>query len=120
MKKASQSDALKHSIVILEIRRDVQLKHLKEHFQITYDSLRPVNILKNTLKELTKSPDLKSSISSGVIGIASGYILKNILFRSSYNPLKILAGIVVQSVATNLGAKNSDLIKTSVQKLFQL
>ena len=117
MKKVTPNDTLNEAIALLEIKSAAQLVDLKTQFHITYESLRPVNLIKNTLKEATASPTLKNGISSAAIGMASGYIVKNLLFRSSLNPIKIAAGLVMQTLATNLASKNSDTIKSGGQKL---
>lgn len=117
MKKVTPNDTLNEAIALLEIKSAAQLADLKSQFHITYESLRPVNLIKNTLKEATASPTLKKGISSAAIGMASGYIVKKLLFRSSLNPIKIAAGLVMQTLATNLATKNSDNIKSGGQKL---
>ncbi len=117
MKQESPNDQLKRAIMLLEIKRDEEMKDLKEHFRKTYESFKPVNLIKNTLKEVIHSPDVRNGIGKTAIGVASGYLVKNLLFRSSYNPIKIVAGVVLQTIVTRLATDNLDKIKSTGQKL---
>jgi hypothetical protein len=113
MEKSENAQKLKLAIATLEEIRDKQRTELKLHFEQTFDSLKPLNILKNSFKSLTQSPDLKNQLLDSGIGIASGLLVKNIFFRSTYNPLKKIAGVMLQAAITNLAAKNSDKIKSA-------
>ncbi len=118
MKKKSPNDSLDEAIALLEIKRCQELIQLKEQVQVVHESLKPINIIKNSFKAVMTSPDLKDSIGKTAIGVASGLLVKNILFRKSHNPLKMVAGIVLQTVASGFASKNSDTIKSTSQKLF--
>jgi len=119
MKKLLPNNLLKETITLLEAKRDRELIELKEQFYEVKESLKPINLIKNTFKSVTASTDLKSGIDKSVIGLFSGFLVKNILFRNSYNPLKIAANIGMQIITASLAAKNSDIIKSTGQKLFQ-
>ena len=119
MKKIRPNDTLNQAIILLQTKKEQELNALKEHFNITYESLKPANLIKSAIKEFTTSPDLKNGIASAAIGMASGYLVKKILFRATKNPLKILAGMAIQTIATNLGAKNAGTIKAAGQKIFE-
>jgi len=118
MKKNSPNDSLDEAIALLETKRDLELVQLKEQMHVVHESLKPINLIKDTFKAVTASPDLKDGIGKTAIGVASGLLVKNILFRNSYNPLKIVAGIVLQTVASGFASKNSDKIKSTGQRLF--
>lgn len=119
MKNISTTISLNETILRLEKQKDENLKELKEQFNYTYESLKPINIIKSIFKEITQSPDLRGNISSAAIGIASGYLMKGIVFGSSMNPVSKLAGILFQSVVTNLAAKNSDSIKATGETIIE-
>ena len=115
MKKGKSENAgkLKLAIATLEEIRDKQRTELKLHFEETFDSLKPLNIIKNSFKSITHSPDLKNQFVDSGIGIASGVLVKNILFRSTHNPIKKIGVVMLQALITNLAAKNSDKIKSA-------
>ena len=118
MKKNSPNDSLDEATALLETKRGQELMQLKEQLQLIHESLKPINLIKDTFEAVTVSPDLKDGIGKTAIGVASGLLVKNILFRKSRNPLKLVARIVLQTVATGIAANNSDKITSIGQKLF--
>jgi len=120
MKKLSPNDSLNEAIALLATKRDRQLIELKEQFHAVHESVKPINLIKDTFNALTASPDLRNGIGKTVIGAATGFLVKNILFRNSYNPLKVVAGIVMQRVASSFASKNSDKIKFTGLTLFRI
>jgi hypothetical protein len=117
MGRINKTEALDEAIALLEIKRMEDLAALKNQLHVSYESLKPVNILKNTFREVTQSPDLRKGIGTAAMGIASGYLMKNIFFHSTRNPLMKLAGMLFQTATTNMVVKNSDKIKESGEKI---
>ena len=112
MKRMNETDTLKEIIALLKYRQTQELRILKEQFEVTYDSLKPLNIIKRVFSDMTTSPDIKGNVLSNVIGLASGYITKKVIVRSSHNPFKRLLGNVLQFAITNLVAKRTDPVKS--------
>lgn len=105
------SKLLQERIAFLKDRESREMAMLKEQVLGTYESMKPVNILKNTLKDFAAQPELKNDIFDGVAGIATGYLSKKLLVGTSNNPLKKIAGMLFQVAITALVAKNSSKIK---------
>lgn len=105
------SKLLQERIAFLKDRESREMAMLKEQVLGTYESMKPVNILKNTLKDFAAQPELKNDIFDGVAGIATGYLSKKLLVGTSNNPLKKIAGTLFQVAITALVAKNSSKIK---------
>ena len=118
MKKINATEKLNQDIILLKAKRDDEFIALKKQIHTTYESIKPINLIKNAIKDVTALPDIKEGIGKVAIGVASGYLVKNIVFRSTYNPLKKLAGVALQVLVTNLAAKNSDKIKESGKGAF--
>ena len=118
MKKNSPNDLLDEAIDLLETKRALELIHLKEQLNEVLESLKPINLIKDTIKKVTTSPDLKSGIGTTAIGVASGLLVKNILFRKTHNPLKLVARTMLQTVAAGIATNNSDIIKSTAQSIF--
>lgn len=108
MRKLNQTDLLNEAITILKFKQKEDFNNLKLQFELTYDSLKPVNILKNAIIDMTSVPDLKSNFASNVIGLATGYLSKKVLLGGSHNPIKRILGTVLQFVITNVIAKQSN------------
>ena len=107
----NHSTLLEERIASLEDRQRQEIAVLKEQALDTYESIKPVNLLKNTLKGFSSQPDLKGNILDGAIGLATGYLIKKLLVGTSHNPIKKIAGTLFQVAITTLVAKNSSKIK---------
>jgi len=111
MQKIKAAEALKKSIEVIERRQREEGKLLREQFTVTFESLKPVNVLRKMLTDIAEPSALKETLLQTVTGLISGYISRKLLVRSSKNPLLRLAGVLVQYGVTNFVAKNSDSIK---------
>jgi hypothetical protein len=110
---------LKNAIQELETEQKVKEQLLREQFYLTYESLKPVNILRNTLKNLFSTEDLAENISGNAIGSASGFILKRIFVGKSANKFKKLIGAILQFGIAKVISQNSDQIKTFGQAVIR-
>ena len=52
MQNRSSTAVLNDTIQLLEVEQEIELGLLKEKFQLTYESLKPVNLLKSTRYEM--------------------------------------------------------------------
>jgi hypothetical protein len=111
MQNITSVAALKNAIQELETERKVKEQLLREQFYLTYESLKPVNILRNTLKNLFSSENLLENISGNAIGSISGFILKSIFVGKSATKLKKLVGAILQFGIAKVISQNSDQIK---------
>jgi hypothetical protein len=83
------------------------LDYRKEQFHATYESIKTINLIKNTLTEITSSADIKTNILSSVIGLSTGYLYRQLLLDSKHSPVKRVLGSLLQFVVTNLVSKRS-------------
>ncbi|MFV5686719.1 hypothetical protein ACM55I_14885 [Flavobacterium sp. GB2R13] len=111
MKKINQTDTLNETIALLENKQALELLSLKQQFELTYESLKPLNIIKSVFSEMTTSSDIKGNVISNVIGMSTGYLTKKVLLGSTHNPIKRILGTLLQLVITNVVTKHSDNIK---------
>jgi len=111
MAKQTAVDSLKESIRLLEIQQAEEGQILKEQFKITYESLKLVNLVKSSLKELTDSVEIKTNLFESIISIFTGYLSKKLMIKSDGNIFKRILGLVVQFGVTNLVAKNAETIR---------
>jgi hypothetical protein len=120
MQTISSVQELRNAIQLLESEQNIKGELLKKQVMITYESLRPVNLIKNTLKGLFSSSFEGENISGIAAGITGGYLLKKLFVGRSGNPFKKLLGSIIQFGITNLLAQNSQLIKTFATGVFRL
>ena len=50
---------LNAAILLLENKQAQEAILLKEQFNLTYESIKPINFIRSTLKELVTAPDFK-------------------------------------------------------------
>jgi hypothetical protein len=104
--------SLNRLILVKEGEQVKQGTALKEHFRETYESLKPINILKETLKTAVSSPDLKSRAAHVTIGVGVGFLAKKLLGANSSNPIKKLIGTMIGSFIGAKAEDNADKIKS--------
>lgn len=115
----NEKEILKNDIAELQRKQAIQLIMLKAQFQVTYESLKPLNILKNTLHNVTTSPEISTNLAGSSLGMAAGFLTKKLLFGKSLNPVKLLIGTFLQYAITNLVSNNSEGLKSAGKSLFK-
>jgi hypothetical protein len=120
MEKVSSAEELRNAIQLLEVEQKIKGELLKKQVMITYESLRPVNLIKNTLEDLFSSSFKGENISGIAAGLTGGYLLKKIFVGRSGNPFKKLVGSIIQFGITNLIAQNSQVIKSFADVVIRL
>jgi len=112
MQNITTRAGLKNAIQLLEAEQAVNGQILKEQFYLAYESFKPVNLIRNTLKDIALSPNLVDNILSTTMGLATGYLSKKIIFGGSGNILRKVLGSLLQFGVTTIVAKNPDAIKS--------
>lgn len=102
---------LKERISFLADRQSQQIVLLKEQVHITFESLKPINFLKDTIIDFTSQSDLKENIFDGIAGVTTGFLSKKLIVGTTNSPVKKLAGTLLQVGITALVTKNSSKIK---------
>ena len=103
---------LRDAIRLLEVEQASKGQQLKEQLSVVYESLMPVNILRNTLKKFFGKSDMIDDLSGSAMGAASGLLVKKIFIGKSGNAFKKLMGSLLQMGISNIVNQNSDLIKS--------
>jgi len=119
MQTITTAEELKSAIRQLEQKQAEEWTLLKQQCMSTYESLKPMNAIKNTLRELVTSPDLKKDLVGTLLGLAVGFLSKKIAVGSTHNPLKQLLGAFLQMGVADVVSKNSDGIKSTFMKLLR-
>lgn len=117
MKKGDISDNLKLAIATLEARQKEDMEMIKEDLHEVYESLKPINVIKSTFNSLKESPELMHNLTNVAIGNGIGFIVRKLFFRDSKSPLRNLAGVAVESLASKIAMRYSDRILGMVQHL---
>jgi hypothetical protein len=119
MKKTNETDSLNEMIVSQQQQYDTDLRLLKEQLHIAYESVKPINFVKNLVHDITSSSEIKDDLASKAIGIGTGLLTKKLLMGSSHNPITKILGTVFEFVIANKVAKNTIGIKAIGQSLWK-
>jgi hypothetical protein len=112
MKSKNETDSLNELIILQELKYDTELEALSEQFQVAYESLKPINLIKSLFHEVTVAPEIKNDLANNVIGLGTGFLSKKLLVDGSHSPVKRVIGTIAQFAIANLVSKHSDTIKT--------
>ncbi len=122
MGRINATDSLKESIRLLEFRQMEERNSLKEHLNLTYQSLKPINLLKKTLSEIGGNSDLKTGFYETILPIITGFLTQRMMVRSKASTFMKIMGAVLQYGLTTFVTKNTEnirfLISGLIDKLF--
>jgi len=106
MKKIHKAEDLKEAILELEAKKIVSEEALKKQFHQTIEVFKPANIVKNTVSEVSASPQFRHNILNLALGLGAGYISNKIATGKKAGLLARTAGTALQFGVTSLIAKN--------------
>ncbi len=104
---------LQLKIKILKEKEIVQRNTLRQAALTTYDSLKPMNLLKSGLKELVTGPEIKRTLINTAAGIGAGILGKKIFVGGSKNIFKRFIGMFIQGGVTDLVANKLHPFKSN-------
>ncbi len=117
------SEDLKNALLLVEAEHEIKLQLLKDEIFVIYESLKPMNLLKKSIKDVIASPDIADDILNAASGFISEFISKRIIIGDSDNPLRKILGASVQFAIINFFVQNSEAIKNIghfvISKFFQ-
>ena len=86
---------------------------LKQQLRNTGESLKPGNLIKGAVRDITSSPQLKSMLIKAAIGIAAGYVAKRLITRQRHNNRNQILGNALQYGISFLASKQNNLLKSA-------
>lgn len=107
MEKDTAIEELRKSIFLLEIKHADEGRILKEQFKETYESLKPANLIKTTLKELETTSNLKKDILDITISLAARYLSKKTILSTPESPLKKIIITLLEMGAAKIISKRN-------------
>lgn len=118
MKNKDETETLHDMILEQKLKHANDLEQLKDQFYVAYESIKPINLVKNLFQEITTSPDIKNNLVGNVIGLGAGLLTKSILLGTLHNPIKRVFGDALQFSVATMVSKHSDKIKLIGSNLF--
>ncbi len=119
MQNLSSSAVLKETIQLMEVEQAFEKRILKEQFYLTYERLKPANLLRSTIQDITSAPYLVDHIMSTAVGLCTGYLSKKIVVGTSGNIIRKFLGFLMQVGVTNTVAEHPDTIKSIGHFIYQ-
>ena len=104
LKLIANTTDLSVAIKRLERKCEVLEEDLKDDFHNVLESLKPTNILRNTIHEIQESTPLKYNLLKIAVGLGAGYFSRKMVIGKS-------AGLVKKALGTALqyGSSNKNL-----------
>ena len=109
--KINNSSDLHTSIAKLEQQKEFQKDLLTQQFHATCDSLKPINILKNSLNKVVHSPGTVENIINTTVSLGVGLLSKKLLIGKSSSIIKKILGTAMEFGVAGLISKQSNSIK---------
>jgi hypothetical protein len=119
MENITSTADIKNAIQLLKAEQDVMRQQLKEQFDLTLEGLNPLNLIRNTVEEISSSPLPINNILVTALGLATGYFTKKIVVGVSGSTFRKLFGTILQIGVANLIARHPDEIKSFSQFILQ-
>ena len=105
--KINNISELDMAIKRLERKKLLLEENLKDDFHALLQSLKPTNILKNTIHEVQESPELKHNLLKVVLGLGAGYFSRKLVVGKSAGIVKKALGAALQYGITSFVAKKN-------------
>ena len=110
MKTISQNELLDAQIKLLKIKQSDDFEMLKNQFDTTLESLKPINIVKATIADFKQSKEVKNSLFESALGIASGFLTRKLLVNKSSGIVKKITASIIQYMVTQFVTKKAEKI----------
>lgn len=105
MERITDLAGLKQQIAILEQKREAEKDAISNEVADFLESLKPVNLLKGLFHSVKESPDLKSDLLRGAVGLGTGFLTNKLLLGKLHGPLKAVLGMILPGLLTSAAVK---------------
>ncbi len=122
MEAIQTHDDLQKAIHELENRQMEQKNAMEQHFHESYESIKPVNIIKNTLHDINDSEEVKKAMVKAAVGLAIGYVTKLLIdsfVLKTKRPVTSRIGTLIQFLISGWVAKNGEMMKNIALHFFK-
>ena len=113
MSKVSPNESLSKNITLLEQKRAEEFNALKQQLRMTGESLKPANLLKGVVRDITGSSQFRSVLIKAGIGLALGFVAKKLVTSKSHNKSHRMIGNALQYGISFLAADRNNLLKSA-------
>jgi hypothetical protein len=114
MEKIKSIKELREAIAQLENKQLEDKRLLKEQLMVTYEAMKPINLIKKSMKDLFASTDLKRDIMNALIGLLVSYLSKKSTGETTSNSLIQQLGAFLKSSFSKVVENNTSGIKSAL------
>lgn len=111
MNKADPVQLLKELIAAKEIEHAAQEIIVRKQLLQTYESLKPLNLIKNTISQAVSSPEIRGNLGNAALGWLSGIAIRKLIQFGSQNPMVKLSATIIEMIVAGKVTQNADEIK---------
>jgi hypothetical protein len=115
MNNITSISEIRDAIVFLENEQEVKGQLLRQEFQETYEKLKPVNLLKSAVNNISSKPLLPLKLLGMTTGVGLGFLARKIVVGASGGIFRKIIGTILQLGVTNLIARHPAEIKSISQ-----
>jgi hypothetical protein len=112
----NNSEQLAEAIALLQVEAEVKKTILQEQFDETYESLKPINLIKGAFNKIPAGGIAGAAIKT-TLGLGVGILSKKLLVGKSTNIFKRAVGSVIKLAVAKVIAKNSDTLQAKGLRL---
>lgn len=101
---------LQSAIDQLQMQCEAKKNIMRLQFVEVVDSIKPVNLLRSTVKDIADTPGIAKAAIGTTLAIGAGVLSKKIVVGKSSNLFKKIMGGIVEFTVANGIANNAELI----------
>ena len=103
---------LKELIAMKEAEHAMLEDVVRKQLLVTYESLKPINLLKSTISQAVHSPEIRSNVANAILGRAAGFAVKHLIQLGTRNPLVKISASIAEMIVAGQVTQNAEEIKT--------
>lgn len=120
MQPINSESALNAAILELQNRQDHEEQIIKAQVGAVYQSIKPANLIKNTIKEVAGAQDVKGDLVNIAIGLTTNIVSKKVIAGISDSPMKRMVANALISTATDMITQHPDTVKAVAKGLLDI
>ena len=114
MASITTSAELKERIAALEVKKHNDEELIRTHFHEIVETLKPANLLKSTVSEVSDSMHFKRNILNIALGLGAGYLSRKLVIGTKGIGIgKQILGSLLEFGVSNFVAKQGGEMRTS-------
>lgn len=102
---------LRSTIIHLESKHKEDYQRLRQQFHLAYESMKPVNIIRHTLRKTAESYDVKENLLITVVGISTAFLSEKYVVGTSGGLFKKLLSASLTLGITSMVARHPEAVK---------